>query len=348
MPAEQKGRGNKMKQLFETLLRAMDQGRDTVLVTIAASSGSTPRGAGARMLVTASGRECGTIGGGMVEYRAQQVAAEVLETKSSRTEDFVLRKSEVQDLGMICGGDVTVDFFYMAGGDGETAALCRAALAALDGQERCWLVTDVTPGRPGGLTLCRAGERLAGSPLTPEVLGAMGWRPCRVETGDGSAFYIETLTRPGRVYIFGGGHVAQALVPVLRGVDFRCIVLEDREEFCRPELFPGAEECRLVEMEDIRLAVPVTEEDMICIITRGHACDFEAEAFALGTAAGYIGVIGSRKKTETINARLLERGFTQKDLARVTTPIGLNIRAETPAEIAISIAAQLILHRANR
>lgn len=108
-----------MKQLFETLLRAMDQGRDTVLVTIAASSGSTPRGAGARMLVTALGRECGTIGGGMVEYRAQQVAAEVLETKSSRTEDFVLRKSEVQDLGMICGGDVTVDFFYMAGGTGR-------------------------------------------------------------------------------------------------------------------------------------------------------------------------------------------------------------------------------------
>lgn len=337
-----------MKQLFETLLRAMTEGRDAVLVTIAASSGSTPRGAGARMLVTAAGRECGTIGGGMVEYRAQQVAAEALQTKSSRTEDFVLRKSEVRDLGMICGGDVTVSFFYMAGGDEEIAALCRAALDAFGGGERCWLITDVTPGRPGGLSLCRAGRHLGGPPVPPEVIRALGWRPGRMTAADGSVFYVETLVRPGRVYIFGGGHVAQALVPVLHGVGFRCAVLEDREEFCRPELFPGVEECRLVDMGNIDPGASITGEDMICILTRGHACDFEAEAFALGTAAGYIGVIGSRKKTEALNARLLERGFTQEDLDRATTPIGLDIRAETPAEIAVSIAAQLILHRAGR
>lgn len=338
-----------MKRLFETILRAMTEGRDAVLVTVAASSGSTPRGAGARMVVTAAGREYGTIGGGMVEYRAQQVAAEVLRTGSSRSEDFVLRKSEVQDLGMICGGDVTVNFFYMAEGDEGIAALCRAALDALDGGgERCWLITDVTPGKPGGLSLCRAGRQLAGPPVPPEVIRGLGWRPGQAAAEDGSVFYVETLVRPGRVYIFGGGHVAQALVPVLRGVDFRCIVLEDREEFCRPELFPGVEECRLVDMGKIDPGAPVTKEDMICILTRGHASDFEAEAFALGTAAGYIGVIGSRKKTETLNARLLERGFTREDLARVTTPIGLAIRAETPAEIAVSIAAQLILYRAGR
>ena len=337
-----------MKQLFEKLSRAMGEGRDAVLVTIAASSGSTPRGAGARMLVTGAGRECGTIGGGMVEYRALQIAGEVLRTKNSRTEDFILRKSEVQDLGMICGGDVTVDFHYMAGGDEGTAALCRAALAAFGGRERCWLVTDVTPGGPGDLSLYGTGGLLGGSPVPAEVEKALGWRPCRVTAEDGSAYYAETLVRPGRVYIFGGGHVAQALVPVLSGVDFRCVILEDREDFCRPELFPGAEECRLVKMEAIDPGTPVTREDMICVITRGHASDFEAEAFALGTEAGYIGVIGSRKKTAAVNARLLERGFTREDLARVTTPIGLDIRAETPAEIAVSIAAQLILHRAGR
>ncbi len=337
-----------MKQLFEKLLAAMTQGRDAVLVTVAASSGSTPRGAGARMLVTAAGREHGTIGGGMVEYRAQQVAGEVLRARNSRAEDFVLRKSEVRDLGMICGGDVTVDFHYMPGGDEGTIALCKAALAAFDGKERCWLVTNVTPGAPGELSLYSAKGRLGGSPVPTEVEKALGWRPCRVTAGDSSAYYVETLARPGRVYIFGGGHVAQALVPVLSGVDFRCVILEDREDFCRPELFPGVEECRLVDMDHIDPGAPVTGEDMICVITRGHASDFEAEAFALGTEAGYIGVIGSRRKTEIINARLLERGFTREDLARVTTPIGLDIRAETPAEIAISIAGQLILHRASR
>ena len=155
------------------------------------------------------------------------------------------------------------------------------------------------------------------------------------------------LTPSGRVYIFGGGHVAQALVPALAAVDFRCVVLEDREDFCRPELFPGVEETRLIQNGDPAAYAGITAEDYVAVMTRGHKDDLTVQAQALKTPAKYIGVIGSRKKTAAVFAKLRDMGYTDADLQRITTPIGLSIKAETPAEIAVSIAAQLIQLRAE-
>ena len=334
-----------MKKLFELLSETLGSGRDAVLVTVVASSGSTPRGAGARMLVTDEGRIYGTIGGGAVEYRAQQVAGEVLKAKSSRMESFVLRRNEVQDLGMVCGGDVTVYFHYLAARDASILFVAQAALELFQTGETSWLVTGLFPG--GGLSLCGAKRGLIGPDIPAAVLEQTGPAPKQVEV-NGEVWYVEPLLRSGVVYIFGGGHVAQALVPALTAVDFRCQVIEDREEFCHPELFPGVEKTHLLQVEDFEKELSVGPEDYVCIMTRGHKDDTACEAFALRTPAHYIGVIGSRKKTAAVNARLKEQGFTDDDLGRVTTPIGLSIGAQTPAEIAVSIAAQLIQVRAVR
>lgn len=237
------------------------------------------------MLVSAQGRIAGTIGGGAVEYRSEQLAREALAAGRSRVERFQLRPNEVQDLGMICGGDVEVSFRYLAGGDEAAIAWAREEEAR--------------------------------------------------------------LTPSGRVYIFGGGHVAQALVPALAAVDFRCVVLEDREDFCRPELFPGVEETRLIQNGDPAAYAGITAEDYVAVMTRGHKDDLTVQAQALKTPAKYIGVIGSRKKTAAVFAKLRDMGYTDADLQRITTPIGLSIKAETPAEIAVSIAAQLIQLRAE-
>lgn len=156
------------------------------------------------------------------------------------------------------------------------------------------------------------------------------------------------LVEAGRVFIFGGGHVAQALVPALAAVDFRCAVLEDRADFCLRELFPGAEEVRHIDMARALEEVPITSEDYVVIMTRGHRDDLLLQEQVLRTPARYIGVIGSRRKKAALFAQLRERGFTDADLERITTPIGLSIGAETPAEIAVSIAAQLIQVRASQ
>lgn len=153
--------------------------------------------------------------------------------------------------------------------------------------------------------------------------------------------------RPGRVYIFGGGHVAQALVPVLTAVDFRCVVLEDRPEFCRPALFPGVEETILIDNARVAEFVTLTGEDWVVIMTRGHANDLLVQSQVMKSPVRYIGVIGSKRKTAAVTEKLMDMGFTREDFRRVCAPIGLPIRSETPAEIAVSIAAQLILDRAG-
>lgn len=336
-----------MKKLFETLKTVLLQGQDAVLVTVVASSGSTPRGSGAHMLVTRSGRLYGTIGGGAVEYQSERIALEVLQTGRSRIEKFMLHKNQVRDLGMICGGSVVVYFHHIPGGSQDVIALCSQAGALFAAGERSWIITEISDGGPGSLSLYGAQRGLMGAPVPQDVLDQLAPRPAQIEAG-GHTYYAETLVRAGRVFIFGGGHVAQALVPALSAVDFRCVVLEDREDFCRPHLFPGVEETRLIRMDAIEDAVSIRADDYICIMTHGHKDDTICEAFALRTPARYIGVIGSRRKTQGVNERLHEMGFTDADIARVTTPIGLDIHAETPAEIAVSIAAQLIAVRASR
>lgn len=336
-----------MKTLFKQLEQTLEQGKDAVLVTVVASSGSTPRGAGARMLVTKEGRIYGTIGGGAVEFKSEQIAADVLKEKNSLTEHFLLRKNDVLDLGMVCGGDVTVYFHYIPEGDADTLALCKEVADCYEVGEQCFLITDITEKGAGTLSLYGMKRGLFEPEVPASVIENLKFKPSQFEA-DGRLYYSEILIRSGRVYIFGGGHVAQALVPALTAVNFRCVILEDREEFCRPELFPGVEETKLIDNQHIEDYIQVTPEDYICIMTRGHKDDMICEAYAMKTPACYIGVIGSRKKVASVNARLMDMGFTENDLERITTPIGLEILAETPAEIAVSITAQLIHERAKR
>ena len=154
---------------------------------------------------------------------------------------------------------------------------------------------------------------------------------------EGRDFYIEQINSSGRVYIFGCGHVAQELEPVLTHVGFRCVCLDDRPQFADKALFPTAEDVKLVDFERISDTVQVGSEDYVCIMTRGHAFDAVVQAQMLKTDACYIGVIGSKAKVAGVRAKLTEEyGFEDKDFDRITTPIGLKIKAETPAEIAIS------------
>ena len=329
-----------MRTMLKTIQSQLTQGNDLVLVTVIASSGATPRGAGARMLVSRNGRLCGTIGGGAVEYRSEQIAARVLEEKTSLGHAFTLTKDDVQNLGMICGGACDVFFHYIPAGDDHTLQLCRKAEDCFRAGMDLWLLTDV--GRQDVMGLYTPEEGFWGIGV-PEDL-TLTRHPQR--TGD---IFAEQIHSSGRVYIFGGGHVAQELVPVLAHVGFRCVVMDDREEFAKRELFPTAEEVRLIDFTKIAESVTIGEEDYVCVMTRGHAFDTVIQAQVLKQKPAYVGVIGSRKKAAGVRQILKEEyGLTEEELNIVTTPIGMEIDAETPAEIAVSIAGQMIQVRARR
>ncbi|MGD9560575.1 MAG: XdhC family protein [Oscillospiraceae bacterium] len=346
-----------MEQLFEQMAEILESGKDAMLVTIIASSGSTPNGIGARMLVDASGRLRGTIGGGAVEHRAEALAKEALAEKHSYTKAFILRRNEVEDLGMICGGDVKVYFQYVLGG--EAGAAFAAAVAESFGRdEDAWLITDLAEAGDWTMGLYTEGgglrtfgqdsvpERLSTMPDT-DFLSLLGRGPVRREM-DGRTVYSEPIVRAGRVVIFGGGHVSQELVPVLSHLGFRCVVFEDRPEFVTKALFPTAWDLILGDFGDIAASITLSSSDYIVVMTRGHAADLEVQKQVLRSRYAYVGVIGSKSKIAAVSEKLRQAGISQRNIDEVHMPIGLAIKAKSPAELAISIAGEMIEVRAGR
>lgn len=147
------------------------------------------------------------------------------------------------------------------------------------------------------------------------------------------------------VYIFGGGHVSTELKKILRYVGFEYVVWDDRTDFANKERFPDANEVIAASYENILDKIKITKNDFVVVMTRGHAYDYMVEKQVLKSDAFYIGVIGSKNKNKVIREKLLSDGYSEEELARVCVPIGFQIAAETPEEIAISIASEIIMYR---
>ena len=357
-----------MRTLFQTIKQQFLEENDLVLVSVTASSGSTPRGAGSRMLVGKNGRISGTIGGGAVEYRAECMALDILEKKESCEHEFRLNHKDVENIGMICGGDVTAFFQYLDHNDPIIMEITETAEKFYEERKDFWLICDLHA--TSGMSLYSASYGLTGNADVPSsILSSLSARPCGlIGTANVPSSVLSSLsTKPhryhsedydlfseqigtsGTVYVFGGGHVSQKLVPILASVDFRCVVLDDRPEFTNPALFPGAAETILCDFNHLDQSISITDADYCCVMTRGHSYDTIVQAQLLATPACYIGVIGSRAKKAAVFRRLIEEyNINEQDLNRIISPIGLEIKAETPAEIAISITGQMIQVRADR
>src|SRR4030043_1766800 len=157
--------------------------------------------------------------------------------------------------------------------------------------------------------------------------------------------YIEPVIPDPLIIILGAGHVGKALSKVARFSGFRVTVVDDREEYANKDNIPDANDIILTDFESVFSNVPVDTNTFIVIATRGHNHDLVALKAALSTEAGYIGLLGSKRKKALLFKTLKDEGFSQKDVDRVITPVGLSIGSVTPEEIAISIMAQIIKHR---
>ena len=215
-----------MRTLFQIIQQEFQKGNDLVLASIVASSGSTPRGAGSRMLVGKKGRVAGTIGGGSVEHRAELMALDILEKKESCEHEFRLNRKDVENIGMICGGDVTVFFQYLDHNDPIIMELAVTAETLYKERKDFWLICDLLT--TSGVRLYSPACGLIGTANVPSsVLSSLSLKPHRYHSEDYDLF-SEQIGTSGTVYVFGGGHVSQKLVPILASVDFRCVVLDDR------------------------------------------------------------------------------------------------------------------------
>jgi xanthine dehydrogenase accessory factor len=307
--------------VLRAALELLAAGENPVLATVIEASGSTPRHRGARMLVRADGGIVGTIGGGRIELDATREAADVARGGPARR----MVRHLVRDLAMCCGGSMEV---YL-----EPVAPSRDAIAAaLDARARrrpCALVT-----------------RMDGSPKRIDTLADGARRP----TVEGDVL-VEPVLPAERLVLFGGGHVAQAIGPLARSVGFDVVVCDDGEvrELDAPPAWAAAV-VDSFDPRDVERAIgPLGLGDYAVILTRDHAIDLRVlQAVIANEALAYLGLIGSRRKVERFRQQLEARGLlTPERWARLHAPVGLDIGAETPEEIAVSVVAELVRERAR-
>ena len=366
--------------LGRDILGWLAAGEPFALAMIVDHQGSAPRHRGSRMLVNQRGEICHSLGGGALEVETIHLARRALASGETLTRRFVLKGAQ-PPLGMLCGGEVEVLVQPLDPAVAGWSQLYGALAELFASRQQGWLITRLGP--VGGQWLLREDASLPGvghltaeerrlltsSPPNPPtnafeaLLARQGseripdshldpssrrHRPLYLTVG-ASRFLCEPLSPPATLTICGAGHVGQQLALLASQADFQVRVLDDRPAFARRERFPAAVEevLTLASYDQALTGRTLDGHSLLVILTQGHASDWHILRQALGTAAGYIGMIGSHRKWDTFHARLRAEGFSAADLERVRCPIGLAIGAETPLEIAVSILAELIQFRAS-
>jgi len=354
-----------MREILQEVIAAADRGEHAALASVVSTLGSLPMSRRARMLVSPGGAQIGTVGGGCLEAEVHAMASVAMKQGSALLKRFTLTETKAGAEGLNCGGTVEILIEPVGAAlDQASTDVYRQALAAIEARDETVMATLIATrqeadGESGEVTIegrCLVGwkglrvgaGRLGGDPaLTGQVveealaiLGQDRGSLKRLEGGD--AVYLETISAPPVVYLFGGGHVSLAVAGVARAAGFRIVVVDDRAAFSNSGRFPEADRTVVAPMETALAGLSIDRNSYIVAATRGHQHDEPVIEQALRTPAAYIGMLGSKRKVAIMWQRLRERGFSQEQLARVHAPIGLPIGGDSPGEIAVSIVAQMI------
>jgi xanthine dehydrogenase accessory factor len=341
-----------MHEVLDETLKLLDAGRPFALLTLVADRGSTPRAAGAEMLVREDGSIAGSIGGGLLEHTMMQQAAAALAERRSRRVTTDLSGSDLRSPEkMVCGGSADVMITFVSEGDAELFSVCTALRVARDAGRRAWYVT-VLAGDGAAAEHCVLDEdgSLAGS-VVCDAAALRGLTAASAMHGaatlpDGRAAVLERVDPPALAVVCGAGHVGAEVAPALARLGFRVVVVDDREEFASPERFPDMR-VAVLPFAGALAAVGVDERSYVVIVTHGHVHDLDVLEQALRLGARYIGLMASRSKRARMDAALREAGYGDEAITRIHSPIGLPIGAETPAELAVSIAAEIVQVRSG-
>lgn len=340
-----------MDTVFLQLQQELNNNRPVVLLTVVSSKGSAPRHEGTHQLILSDGSSVGTVGGGFQEYKACEMGRQCLAAQTSKLLALKLHSDEEGDIGAVCGGELHIFCQYIAGNQCNVADCIKEIIESSQNHRRCYFVLDISRASSWSMAVVSNQVLCCGrvSPLLQNLTGREKWlsQGDGVSDIEGKHVYCETVSYPGRVFIFGGGHVAHALVPVLTRLGFDCVVADDRMEFANAERFPEAKTV-VVDYNAVPPDLGITSDDYICIMTRGHLADYEVQRQIMEYQPQYVGVIGSQAKLAFVKDKLIAAGITEEAIDRCYAPIGLPISAATPEEIAVSVAAELIAVRACR
>jgi xanthine dehydrogenase accessory factor len=348
--------------IYSEILSTLETEETAMLVTIISTSGSTPASSLSKMLIKNGGTNCiGTIGGGRMESDALKEAIQLFPLGKAKILTFHLKEDELIQ-GLICGGnlDVLIEPVFR----GQRPLFQKASALSENGQD-CFLATFIqTDGAVKDKKILFSVEE---TNQWIDILLA-GWNndnrhaaSLSLNTAANHAHHtiqhqneiqrihlpigeivIEPVLGTPDLFIFGGGHIGKSLCTIAADCGFRVVVIDDREQYANAARFPKAAQTMAMDLHSALDHISIKSSSYIVIATREHGYDEEILRRVLHTSAKYIGMIGSRRKVETIYERLLKQGVPIDQLKRVYAPIGIDIEAGTPEEIAISIVAQLI------
>jgi len=346
----------RINNLWYLIYDLTNTGESFVIATIFGKVGSAPRENGAKMILYADGSVTGTIGGGILEAEVRKLAGQVFETKIPLVHRFNFGAAEISETNMICGGKCDVLLDYVPGSNPTRQEIYSGIVNALHQREVVWLFTNIGLGNTGHIIVNKCLVNANG--IITGHLGCesadlnkfiSGTAKAEVHIWDNQRFLVEPVYGRDWLYIFGAGHIAKQLAILAAMADFKTVVIDDRFEYASKERFPDSDIVVLNSFEDLLSRVQINQDGYLVIATRGHMYDKTVLEQVLKTPSAYVGMIASQRKRRLIYETLqAEKGFEARDFIRVHSPIGLEIRAETPEEIAISIIAELIKVRAER
>tara|TARA_B100000029_G_scaffold516796_1_gene634385 strand:- start:26272 stop:27354 length:1083 start_codon:yes stop_codon:yes gene_type:complete len=346
-----------MKEVFAEILKVYSQREKAALCTIVSSKGSLPMSKKAKMLVKEDGTFIGTVGGGCLEADVWAEAREVMVHSKPRLQHFILTEKHAGEEGLNCGGNVeifteTVHFgvmekvfegirhLYETRGKGLLATIVTGK-SGTEGNKL--LVTDagIKIGSLGDSELDEKIYLNNDIGITENLLKIVVLNHQGIKT----RVFLESIWPDPQLFLFGGGHISKAIAQIAATVGFGITVVDDRPAFANLERFSEADKVVVGNFDNVFDKLTIDEASYLVAVTRGHQWDQPVIEQAVRSKAAYIGMIGSRRKIAIMWKKLEAKGVSRQLLDQIHAPIGIDIQADTPEEIAVSIIGELIKFR---
>jgi xanthine dehydrogenase accessory factor len=315
------------------------EGEAIALATVVRTWGSGPRGPGAKMALTKDARIAGSVSGGCVEAAVVEEGLEVLETGTPKLLRFGIADETAWNVGLTCGGSIEIFVERL------DEALWRAFSESVENRRPLARAVTIRGAELGSSVLVRDGVPAETEVAAAALRSLEQGKPDVITAEDGAEIFVDVELPPPCLVMVGGVHISIALTAMAKSLGYRTIVIDPRGVFGNEERFPHADEL-IQEWSDEGLeAVGLDRSSAVATLTHDPKIDDPALLVALRSPAFFVGALGSRKTQEKRRKRLLDRGLTEAELSRLFAPVGLDIGARSPEEIALSVMAQIVAVR---
>ncbi len=351
-----------MREVIEAIERWRAEGKQVSLATVLRTWGSAPRPAGSKMAVSEAGEMAGSVSAGCVEASVLERALEVLRSGRPEKLHFGVSDDTAWEVGLACGGEIEIFVEPLATmepltGEGPSpfAVLCRSVLAGRPVVRA--VVTDGPSDLLGSSIVVGPDGEVVGEvqpgwaellrDRTRDVWGSGLCRVSRLRVGEREAeIFFDVLAGPPLLVIVGAVHIAIELTRLAKVLGYRVVIVDPRRAFATPERFPEADALLTSWPDEALRRVGLTATSAVAALSHDPKLDDPALMVALRSPAFYVGALGSTRTQALRRRRLLEAGLSEQELSRLHGPLGLDIGAQSPGEIALSILAEIVSARA--